>query len=102
MEGLSDKKVAGVVAAALALLALNYASVWWFRYPFIYCWVAPLLKALWQPISAYGGIALTALLIVCGFLGKWHNFAIVGSFMLLFFGLPRFMEILFKLGGSCG
>jgi hypothetical protein len=99
--GLNGKAIAAICAVTALVLVLNYASVKGFKYPFLYCLPQPLLKPMWEPISAYGGIAIVAVMLIAGFLSKWLYFAEASALLVLFYGLPRYMEILFKLGGTC-
>ncbi|RVD58840.1 hypothetical protein EN866_19630 [Mesorhizobium sp. M2D.F.Ca.ET.223.01.1.1] len=99
-EPLTHTSQAVVLVASLA--AGNYLAAKLFGYPFVYCWAGPPARVLyldWGLVVAYVVVAYTLYSLA----RKNHAGAFIGFMVFLsLMELPRLVDVLFRVGGSCG
>ncbi|MAU96744.1 MAG: hypothetical protein CMP81_12780 [Fulvimarina sp.] len=90
-----------MVAGVILALASNYAWGYFFGFPFLYCWMGPVVWGIYNSfIAAIGGF-----LIVIGLLSlilgrvKWLAIALTALF--IGYLIPAVITPVFYPGGSC-
>lgn len=89
------------VIVALAMIA-NYASVKFYAYPFVYCWLSPVVIPIWEPIA--GVLHLFAMLAFVMYLvcRRFMEAALAGGAIVAIIRIPQWTNVLFRMGASCG
>ncbi|TPL98338.1 hypothetical protein [Mesorhizobium sp. B2-3-10] len=96
------KQGATLVGLAVLVCAANWLSVYYLKYPFLYCWGTPVV---WPVYLAFGNIL--NVVAICVFAYQAFRYNIKGMIaaavaVVLVMGIPIYAVTLFKLGGSCG
>lgn len=93
------QKLAFIVMVAMIS---NYASVKFYAYPFLYCWLSPVLIPIWEPMA--GVLHLFAMLALVMYLvcRRFMEAALAGGAIVAIIGIPQWTNVLFRMGASCG
>lgn len=84
------------------MYACNWMAVYWSGFPFLYCWLTPLVWPVYDGWYQLINVVIIGFLIVLGMRQRWGQFFLAACLLLLVTGIPQFANILFRLGGSCG
>lgn len=99
VKGLSGKEAAALVAAVI--FGLNWTSATYLNFPFVWCWgqqFTPLFEP-WLFLIHFSALVYFVLAVLSQSVFRIANAMFVA---VIAFGLPMFMEILFRLEKSCG
>ena len=90
------------ISALVVLFALNWISVFWLQYPFVYCWDQWPIMHIIAPY--YYGVWITALayFVYC-LLRYGMNIPTFQAFGIMFVivALPQWAQTIWSLGKSC-
>ncbi len=87
---------------AVLLYIFNWLSVYWLKYPFLYCWAEPVVAPTYFAFSNLASVVILAGLFWCGMRKQWIQFVSGAAILTLVLGAPRFADVAFKMGGVCG
>lgn len=97
-----EKKTEKIAAGCCAVLAANWVSATVIGYPFLYCWGGYIAAPLYQSWGLFFLYITAGFIVLCLFRKRLDGFLIgIGVFVGIV-ELPRFMDMFFRLGGSCG
>jgi hypothetical protein len=90
-----------VITIAATLFGTNWLCARYLNFPFAWCWGRPVIQPIVEPWMFL--IHFLALIYLCVATLKLEPLKIASALMVcvMVFGLPTFMEILFRLGKSC-
>jgi len=86
----------------VVVFAANLMAVKWFQYPIVYCAGDSFVKPLVAPIMVFVNLAAMLWFFAKMAVRDYYGAFFVGVVTILIFGIPDYIDILFRLGSSCG
>lgn len=86
----------------IALVVFNYIVAKTYGYPFLHCFVSPVVWPIYDAWGQYMSIGLMGYAVFCLMRGAIISFVVTCFMWVVLLSLPQFANTLFKLGGSCG
>jgi hypothetical protein len=97
-----ENKTEAVIGIAAAVLGANWLAATVIGYPFLYCWGGYIAAPLYQSWGLFFLYITAGFIVLSLFRKRLGGFLIgIGVFVGIV-ELPRFMDMVFRLGGSCG
>ncbi len=91
-----------VLAVGIAATVGNYISAKYVGFPFLHCWLSPMVWPLYEAVGQILSVCLMVYFVWCLIRGALITAATVALVWVVITSLPQFTNTLFKLGGSCG
>lgn len=101
LEGKKRQGALLLVGVFAVAYTLNYWFVQMGYSPFLYCWFRP-IGAIFEGWLQLGGVLSLVGFCIVLWQQKLRNTIAAFCLVILIYGLPQFLDTIFRLGGTCG